>query len=61
MKFRFEFDYEDDSFICPLLVSFEDEDNYCWENDKECTGYIHKRPDFCPLVEVKDEEIEVEA
>ena len=51
-KFNYTFEqhvvYED----CPLS-----RDGVCFDDDRLCDGDLDERPDWCPLVEVKDEEI----
>jgi len=53
-KFRYEFEYEDGQFICPLLGVYDDEDDNCWHTIKSCNGDLMDKPANCPLVEVKE-------
>ena len=56
MKLVYEQD-ADGTGICHF-IAFGYDKTVCWLNMKQdCHGYLANRPDNCPLVEVKDEEI----
>jgi hypothetical protein len=66
MKFRFEFETlanQGPPCKCPLHREdfWASTVGYCYEKPDDCKGDLSDRPEWCPLKEVKDEEIEVEA
>jgi hypothetical protein len=55
MKFRYEFEYNDDNddercILRATTVAI----GYCIDKQMKCKGKLDDRPEWCPLVEVKD-------
>jgi hypothetical protein len=54
-KFKFEFEYNDDNDDRCILRAKTSYDGYCIDKLKICKGKLEDRPEWCPLVEIKDD------